>query len=1055
MKWFSRRKAAATSPQPLFHIGGRVSKYIRILCVLALAVVTVGPVSAATVTGSPTLIAQAQSASVSGRITDSQSGGPVVNATVSIKGPSTYTTTTDASGSFTINNVTPGIYTVSITKAGYNPLNENTLVVLAGGTPAISGQMQPITFTTLRTIASVTSTSRGTFNVTPAAVNVISAQTLQEQGQTQVMTVLNQTPGIVANFPSSSSNGAAPGSITFPQIRGALSFETASLVDGHPVSVGSFGDYVSTFVPGFLLGNIEIVKGPGVEAPNVNYAIGGTVNYTTKEPTYTPQGTFSMGFDTRGSSLINFDFTGTAGRLGYVFGFSNNNLTSALDGYQALFSPSGGIVNFNGTTGTALAFNDAAIRLPGTASTNFASFNLIACCQAITDLYQQKAYLVKLRYKLSPVSSLTFTYLGAQTYANNDANTGDITSFGTFCTPGTVTGATATSPATINCSNPGYTGSLPNNSPVTEIFVHPGATREVQNEPVLMGDFRTSVGNDTLLARYYAAGIHRLLNQGSGSPLVPQVLDLTQYGNDTATGQTFNGTSVPVDFFNYFNQAEDDRLFGWSAEWNHPFNATSSLTFAVDQTSSSTVSYSASAAVSTSGTTCNHGFNIACVSPSFSLTIPAGSTQLFSTAMARYQTQLGPKWTANFAGYYNIYNSTYATQSVNFGTGANACQFTGANCVFANSIHNHWDGRAAFEYRPNANLAFRFAAGSAIAPPYLQLLSTLPRAISCSGCTGSGVPTQTVNAGTLLPETAFGYNIGGDYRFRDGATTLSGDLYLTNEWNHFLSYTYDSGTTCPATDPVTGGPTPTGCAGKELFYSSNRNLAQARFEGIELALKRRPTVGFGYTLQGSLQRGYAYNLPKCFYSTTPLNAAPTATIPDPCAAFQTNLTIIPGQNFTGNGISSSCGNFAIGCGPNNTSSTFSCGCNGLSNGAIPYAVGYAELSYRFPGGASAYVGDQFMGKNNSLARPPFWIMNAGVTLPFHNGLAIQVNGYNLTNTFSGVWPGFGAGVPIPIAGLPPGAPAGTPLFAATQAQVLGPSRFQFQLTKRFGGNVTP
>ncbi|HEX5274936.1 MAG TPA: TonB-dependent receptor [Candidatus Rubrimentiphilum sp.] len=990
-----------------------MSKYIRILCVLALAVVTVGPVSAATVTGSTTLIAQAQSASVSGRITDSQTGGPVVNATVSLKGPSTYTTTTDASGSFQINNVTPGVYSVSITKTGYNTLTQSTLAVLAGTSPNISGQMQPITFTTLRTIASVRSTGRGTFNVTPASINVVTAQTLQQQGQTQVMQVLNQTPGIVANFPSSSANGAAPGSITFPNIRGALSFETASLVDGHPVSVGSFGDYVSTFVPAFMLGDVEIIKGPGVESPNVNYAIGGTVNYTTKEPTYTPQGQLWLGADTRGSSLINFDFTGTAGRLGYAFAFSNNNLSSALEGNQALFSPSGGIVNFNGTTGQALGFNDSSTTLPGTISTNFTNFNLLSCCQAITDLYQQKAYLAKLRYKMSPVTSVTFTYLGSQSYANQNGNTGDNTAFGMFSVP----------------LGSGYNGAIPNGSSQNVIFLHAGTDREVQNEPILQGDLRTSSGNDTLLLRYYAAGIHRLINQGGTAPNIPEVVGLTLNGTDVASnGATtvYNNQTVPVALFNYFNQAEDDVLHGWSAEWSHPFSATNSLTAAVDQTSSSTVSYS----VFPAGVSNGRAFNIASITPAFSLTIPKGSTQLFTTGMLRLNWQLSPKWNAAWANYYNIYTSTYPTQSVNNGSGAKACQFTGANCVFATTSTNHWDTRAAFEYRPNADLALRFSAGSAIAPPYLQLLSGLAGAISYSS--GTGLATQRINSGGLLPETAFGYDAGGDYRFRDGITTLSGDIYLTNLRNHFLTYTFDSGTTCPAIDPVSGQPTPAGCAGKELFFSANRNLANARMEGIELSLRRRPLVGFGYVVQGSTQRGYAYALPACFYSTTI-----TAGQPD-CTKFNTNLAIIPGQNFTGNGIS---GN--------------GCGCNGFSNQAIPYMQGYAELNYTFPGGASAYVGDQFMGKNNSLAVAPFWILNAGVTLPFANGLSLQVNGFNLGNTLSGVWPNFGSGIPIPIAGLPPQAPAGSPLFAATQAQVLGPSRIQFQLIKKFGGNTNP
>lgn len=1016
-----------------------MSKYIRILCVLALAIMTVGPVSAATVSGGATLIAQAQSATVSGRITDSQSGGPVVNATVTMKGPSTYVATTDASGNFQINNVTPGIYAVSVTKTGYNPLTQDTLAVLAGGSPNISGQMQAISFTTLRTIASVRSTGRGTFNVTPASISVVTAQTIQEQGQSQVMAVLNETPGIVASYPSSSANGAAPGAITFPDIRGALAFETASLVDGHPVSVGTFGDYVTTFIPAFMLGNIEVVKGPGVAAPNVNYAIGGTVNYATKEPTFTPQGFIGLGTDTRGSTLIHFDFTGTAGRLGYVVAYANDNLSTGLDNYQALISPSQGttgILNWNGTTGRSVAFNDVTFYpgstptvIPGTISTTFNSFNLIACCEPIQDLYQNKASLLKLRYKTSPVTAVTFTYFGAQSYANQNANTGDVPPGSTFCSPGVVTGTGSS--ATINCTNASYTGPIPNNSPQQVIFARPGRQREIQNEPILMGDIRTSMGNDTLLARYYAAGIHRLLYEGSDSPNVPEIMNLQLYGNDTSTGTTFNGETVPVAFFNYFNQTEDDTLRGWSMEWNHPFSASNSLTVAVDQTSSSTVSYS----VGSNSTSANANINISSfATPNFSVTLPKGSTQLFSTAMARLQWQLSPKWNASLAGYYNIYNSTFPTQSVNGGSGVNACQFNGNNCVFGTSITNHWDERIGFEYRPNANLALRASAGSAIAPPYLQLLSGLAGTIAYS--TATGTATQRINTGGLKPETAFGYNVGGDYRFRDGITTLSGDIYLTNLQNHFLTYTYDSGTVCPATDPVSGAATPAGCAGKPLFYTSNRNLADARFEGIEFALKHRPLVGLGYTVQGAIQRGYAYALPACFYST----AIDATTKQIDCTQFNTNLAIIPGQNFTGNGIS---GN--------------GCGCNGFSNHSVPYSQGYAELNYRFTGGSSVFVGGTLLGSNNSLRRPAFWQYSAGTTIQLHNGLSVQVNGFNITNQYSGVWPSFGGGIPAPIAGLTPAAKTAglTNQYAAMWGQVLGPSRWQFQLTKRFGGTTNP
>ena len=96
----------------------------------------------------------------------------------------------------------------------------------------------------LQTIGRVTTRARGasTFNATPASVQTINTQTFQEQGQQQVQRILDQTPGIVIDHPGTSATNAAPGAITFPSIRGGLGFETSSLIDGHPLAVGNFGD---------------------------------------------------------------------------------------------------------------------------------------------------------------------------------------------------------------------------------------------------------------------------------------------------------------------------------------------------------------------------------------------------------------------------------------------------------------------------------------------------------------------------------------------------------------------------------------------------------------------------------------------------------------------------------------------------------------------------------------------------------------------------------------------------------------------------------------------
>ena len=82
---------------------------------------------------------------------------------------------------------------------------------------------------------------------------------------------------------------------------------------------------------------------------------------------------------------------------------------------------------------------------------------------------------------------------------------------------------------------------------------------------------------------------------------------------------------------------------------------------------------------------------------------------------------------------------------------------------------------------------------------------------------------------------------GADARL-DPATSVSADVYLTNLRDLFLSSTYQNGTYTPASGADAGNTEP-------LYFSQIENLGQARYEGIELALRRTPRAGFGYLTQ--------------------------------------------------------------------------------------------------------------------------------------------------------------------------------------------------------------
>lgn len=986
-----------------------MNRLFRILTVVALVLGLVGPVSVATVfaqTPTSAPAANQTTGTVQGTIKDT-SGAPVADAKVTITGQVSKSTTSDANGAFSFTSLAAGIYMLTASKAGYQTATQPDLSVLAGSTETLAIVMPAFTFQSLRTIASVHAVGRGSFNTTPASVSVVTSQQIQEQGVTQVMQVLNQTPGIVASLPSTSANAAAPGAITVPNIRGALSFETASLIDGHPVSVGTYGDYVTTFLNPFMLGNVEVVKGPGVASPEVNYAIGGTVNFETKDPTFTPQGIWQVGTDNFGGSVENAGFSDTLGKLGFVFAYSNDILGTKVQNYQALIPFSGGpqvgVVGYNPATGTGtpLYYNDQypTPTVPGTVSTVQNKYGLVACCYPVSDLYNNQSELVKLRYKFTPATFLTFTYLGSQTWANQSANTGSLT------------------PSTLSFAVPAgqtYTGSIPNGGNIDAAYVRTGNDQEINNEPILEGDFHTSVGNDTILARYYAAGIDRLVHQGPNAFNQPDLYNFQLFGYDKNTNTVYNGQRQQVAVFDWYDQGEIDRLKGWSLEWDHPFGSDGQdqLTATFDSTNSRTISYGNGIKGGPSAGSKTFTNNIA-FNPHY--TLPDGSKQLFQTFMLRANLRLTQKLNLQVANYLNSYQSTYPMGNTPGGTCSSTAD--GSQCLFATTTHAHEDARAALVYRPNDALAVRLSAGSAIAPPYLLLLSSIPGEIAYNSA--GGYATQSINSGNLKPETAFGYDLGADYRFRDGVTTASGDLYMTNLFNHFISQTFLGGT-CSGSEPVAGGGT---CpANTPLYFSGQTNLNNARFEGIEFSLRRRPLVGFGYVAQGALEKAYAYNLPANFYCSF----VPTAAKPCIPANYNQNLAILAGQNFTGNAIGG--------------------GLNGFSNTNIPYATGYGELNYHFHGGSYALVGATYFGKNNSLFVPPFVTISAAAGYRFGNGLELQLAGSNLTDQYSGLFPNYGGGLFVPLA---------NGKLAASQANVLGPAIYRLNLTKYFGSGTAP
>lgn len=1011
---------------------------------LRRTIVVLVAVAYATLTASPAMAAT--TGAITGNVRDTN-GVAVAAADVSIAGPIRATKSTDAKGAFAFNDIPPGLYTVQVSKAGYTVARNDGVAVFIGESENVAVTLVPSSFSSLQTIANVSTTTPGVarINTSSASINTISSSVFADQGSQQVTTVLNQTPGIFTTPYSpgngNPSNGASPGSQQTPQIRGALPYETESLIDGHPVSVGSAGTFSPNLINPFLLDNVEIVKGPGSMPAEINYAINGTVNYRTLEPT--PQNKFSglFGVDKWGGVSTGFKATGSTKnhKIQYAAGYVTDGAPGALQnftlhGSQILLDngPPGGPYFVNGQQ---LAFFAAPVG-EGLGPAAFAPYAgmgitfqepLTGCCYTMSTGYHSTSELGKILFNFSNNTSLKLSYLGGQsTVGNGDVNAYDASQVGT-------TGMTAfsfepcgTAGAPLTLCNPfaagaSYNCAAPGNGPACgsaipfdlSSFNGLGYTYEQQN--LFQGEFRTTLGNTgTVLARYYTGSLNNYAVEGTGAlnatllnaygtvPLCPSGtiydpnLPPAAGGTDpnglqcTTSGgagpiapvnTTFNGQPVT------FTTASEANTFLTNDTMN---GETLQIQEQLGQ-NTFTLAYDRSQQASSS-TTSEPSVGLISFSPA------PGSKQIFQTFSLRGDIPLTPKVLLNISDYDLSYLSHYSLDG---------------GATFNDATHSYNEPRAALTWQPNNNTSYRLSMGGSIAPPYMSLISASGPGV-WSQVIG-GVPSAgwilNANNGNVNAETAWGYDLGMDRRIAR-ATSLSIDLYYTQLHNLFLTST---------TEVPFGSPGTAGCLNAPCVISVTDNLGQARYQGVEFALNHVPVFGFGWRLQGSLQRAYTYNLPPFFYCEV---AAPGCTP-------TTNLAVIPNVNFGGQAT-------AISGAP-----------NGVPGARVPYASGYGEVSWHGHYDQYYNVGATYFGNNNVYNEPPFFVLSANVRLKLNDsGTHIQLSADNLTGVYDNPYAGFFNGVPLPLVSgaTSGGAPAA---FAATAAGNYGPTTFRIILTQDF------
>ena len=168
---------------------------------------------------------------------------------------------------------------------------------------------------------------------TPATVEVVDQQTMQEQGYRTTTEIAKGAVGVL-----DLDSAGAPANFS---MRGFTFGEVNVLYNG--ISIGVASD-TTRVMDTFNVGQVEFLKGPSALMSGI-MAIGGSVNYVSRQPTTGPiQNEMDLSIDTLGTFRSHFGSGGSTAvpGLDYRFDVTGSKINSFIDGdYRDLGNVSG------------------------------------------------------------------------------------------------------------------------------------------------------------------------------------------------------------------------------------------------------------------------------------------------------------------------------------------------------------------------------------------------------------------------------------------------------------------------------------------------------------------------------------------------------------------------------------------------------------------------------------------------------------------------------------------------------------------------------------------
>ena len=258
------------------------------------------------------------------------SGAPIAGARTELRGGSTLTTLTDASGGFAL-TVSPGTYRIVASAKGFASV---TVAADVEGDTKVEIALEPLDSPKLRQIGVVTVDGRlAPIQGTIPAIALTRAE-LDQAGDDRVIDGLQIIPSATFTRP----DGGAASAIAVVSLRGPDPSESLVALDGQLLNDGNTGDLDLSRFPTAAFSAIDLTEGLGPEDSNGSNTFGGAINFVSLRPTTVPHLGLSVSTGSFGQNETWLNATGTVGRLGYAAALDNQTEAGYVNETVPLYS---------------------------------------------------------------------------------------------------------------------------------------------------------------------------------------------------------------------------------------------------------------------------------------------------------------------------------------------------------------------------------------------------------------------------------------------------------------------------------------------------------------------------------------------------------------------------------------------------------------------------------------------------------------------------------------------------------------------------------------------